>query len=705
MENKNINIPEDDELQAQVAKLQEEINRIQELTKQRAEEAARAKEANEGVKNFASLKDELAYVQQGLMEIMKKIVNEKDTALAASMSASRFAGQSYRINTTYFSDIDDINEEALAAALEPFTNPRRVTLLKALFARELTPSEISQKTGLVGGQLYHHLSGLETAGLIEKKKDRYQVTANAQGILISLISALGEQNLVNYEHTEQISREDTEKSDGEQKIKDEENKDRFNDVMKETKDILKEIKGNFKTGMKGFKKDMKTLQKDLNIDLSSLKNIDFKEIGSRVESGTRNFAAKVERGAAKMEQKVEQSAKKFEAKVKDGKFYRSGSGYTWEGKSNEQGEFYQDDRVYNIHKKVYASEYSNFYDTQLEETEIGRNAIAYINDGSYVIYKQVDFDAIINTFTAVAASNTMGGRIQIRVDDVDGQLLGTCAVGSTMSWKSFEEFSCPVTGVQGKRDLYLVFRGEGKGLFNLLSFRFSNQLPKDEQSEDIAPEADTANESENIPADTTLDGGILAANYARSRNVEDYSTQNGTEFVVAKEGTAYLSYGEIDFTDNLDTLQVIASCEGEGGTVELFLDGKIEMKIGEFQITSTSTESISKGEFRQFDCEIEPTTGEHILSFSFANKSDIALHSFRAVESKKSGAFNYDPVVLKYGKIPIEPEFPAEPETEIPPIPEMPIAPETPEVSFEAPATPEAPTVNPFASGAEDTAE
>jgi len=89
------------------------------------------------------------------------------------------------------SSFDELNEEGLAAALDVFTNPRRIAILKVLVKGEMTASEISQRTGLQSGQLYHHLSILESAGLIIKTAEKYKADTRVQGLLCGLYAVIG----------------------------------------------------------------------------------------------------------------------------------------------------------------------------------------------------------------------------------------------------------------------------------------------------------------------------------------------------------------------------------------------------------------------------------------------------------------------------------------------------------------------------------
>ena len=124
---------------------------------------------------------------------MDKILGENGVkAMALCISKSiMFEGSGTGVSASCIESFDDINEEGMSAAAEVFTNPRRIAILKVLIAEHLTAAEITQKTGLVGGQLYHHLSNLENAGLIVKENEKYRAHGSAHGLLIKLYAVLG----------------------------------------------------------------------------------------------------------------------------------------------------------------------------------------------------------------------------------------------------------------------------------------------------------------------------------------------------------------------------------------------------------------------------------------------------------------------------------------------------------------------------------
>jgi len=102
-----------------------------------------------------------------------------------------------------------------------------------------------------------------------------------------------------------------------------------------------------------------------------------------------------------------------------------------------------------------------------DDTDLG-----YITDGSYVVYRNIDFESGAQGFRAAAASQSEGGAIEIRVGGVDGKLIGKCDISGTGGWTEFKEFECSTSQCTGVNDVYLVFTGTEDFLFNVADFRF-----------------------------------------------------------------------------------------------------------------------------------------------------------------------------------------------------------------------------------------
>lgn len=95
-----------------------------------------------------------------------------------------------------------------------------------------------------------------------------------------------------------------------------------------------------------------------------------------------------------------------------------------------------------------------------------------IQAGDWVSVVGVDFGAGATEFSARVASSTDGGSIEIRIDQPDGAIVGTCAVPNTGGPQSWETTTCDtvVASASGVKDLYLKFVG---GSFNVDSWQFT----------------------------------------------------------------------------------------------------------------------------------------------------------------------------------------------------------------------------------------
>ena len=118
---------------------------------------------------------------------------------------------------------------------------------------------------------------------------------------------------------------------------------------------------------------------------------------------------------------------------------------------------------------VYFAEYFDEISGAQQEGDI----IGFIEDGDYVAYKGVDFEADgFKTFSVRASSATAGGEIHLRLDGPDGELVGVLEIDGTGDWQNWEVFSGQIGKVGGVRDLYLTFAGGDGFLFNLDWFDF-----------------------------------------------------------------------------------------------------------------------------------------------------------------------------------------------------------------------------------------
>ena len=127
--------------------------------------------------------------------------------------------------------------------------------------------------------------------------------------------------------------------------------------------------------------------------------------------------------------------------------------------------------------QVEGESYDNQFGIENEECTEGGENIGYIEDGDYVVYNNMDFGNGAESFHARVASATSGGSIELRLDSIDGPLIGTCLVAGTEDWQTWTTAECDVSSVKGVHDLYLKFKGGSGYLFNLNWWKFSGTTP------------------------------------------------------------------------------------------------------------------------------------------------------------------------------------------------------------------------------------
>jgi enterochelin esterase-like enzyme len=127
----------------------------------------------------------------------------------------------------------------------------------------------------------------------------------------------------------------------------------------------------------------------------------------------------------------------------------------------------------SILAKIEGESFSKQAGVQTETCTEGGENVGYIENGDYTVYKGIDFGSGATSFQARVSSNTNGGNIEIRLDGINGTLVGTCSVAATGGWQNWVDTKCSVSGVNGKHDVYLKFTGGSGYLFNLNWFQFS----------------------------------------------------------------------------------------------------------------------------------------------------------------------------------------------------------------------------------------
>ena len=100
--------------------------------------------------------------------------------------------------------------------------------------------------------------------------------------------------------------------------------------------------------------------------------------------------------------------------------------------------------------------------------------VTSIHDNDHVKIRDVDFgEGGVSAFEANVASRYFGGEMEIRLDSISGDLIGTLQVPYIGDWNNWKMISTKVKEVKGVHDLYFVFKGgEPHVLFNFDWWKF-----------------------------------------------------------------------------------------------------------------------------------------------------------------------------------------------------------------------------------------
>lgn len=140
--------------------------------------------------------------------------------------------------------------------------------------------------------------------------------------------------------------------------------------------------------------------------------------------------------------------------------------------------FTQADTMNNSLIMIEAENYSNKGGSvTIGQCMEGGQSLYNIFAGDWVKYSNVDFGNGVNQIITRAASDLSGGEIEVRIDKLDGTLIGTVDVHGTGDWEGYETFNANIETVDGVHDVFLIFKESGQNtgqLLNLNWFAFRN---------------------------------------------------------------------------------------------------------------------------------------------------------------------------------------------------------------------------------------
>ncbi|HML75120.1 MAG TPA: carbohydrate-binding protein [Anaerohalosphaeraceae bacterium] len=109
-------------------------------------------------------------------------------------------------------------------------------------------------------------------------------------------------------------------------------------------------------------------------------------------------------------------------------------------------------------KPIAAAGFSGQHGIQTAPCSEGGECIGWIEHNDWVQYPSFDFGQNCEQIRFRAASATQGGIIEIRLDNPEGTLLGSCAVANTGDWQAWTTVTAKIKPVSGTKTLCLVFK-------------------------------------------------------------------------------------------------------------------------------------------------------------------------------------------------------------------------------------------------------
>jgi hypothetical protein len=241
--------------------------------------------------------------------------------------------------------------------------------------------------------------------------------------------------------------------------------------------------------------------------------------------------------------------------------------------------------------------------------------VNYIEDGTWVGYKDFEFGKESRYFSVEASSQSENSKLELRLSRPDGPKIGEVLIKSTGDFKTFRSFGTTLSRpVKGTHDLYLKFEGPGGYLFDLQSFLFDS-IP---------------------PGQKSTGSRCLAAQFEKESHPDSEPVVIKNEEVQSLQQGSWIAFANFDFGINTNRISIEAATPDNGGTIEIRTQTASGPLIGTVNVSHTG----SWTHFRPFTAKLaRPISGRHHLFLKFIGPSDSNDELFRL----RSFEFESDP--------------------------------------------------------------
>lgn len=244
----------------------------------------------------------------------------------------------------------------------------------------------------------------------------------------------------------------------------------------------------------------------------------------------------------------------------------------------------------------------------------GGRSLGGVQNNHYTAYYNINFGSVGAskvTFKYSRATESEGaqGRIELRLGNKDGTLIGTAYLDNTGSWQDWKEVTVDITKTTGMQNLYLVYKTDTSYVCNLDYFTFTEDITYKDAFSTIEAENSDANE------------GIV--NDSNPGNIGGTNTGD------------WVRYDYVNFTKTAQSISFKYAVQGNdaGGTVAVYLDSMDNTPICKAYLASTAADNWNNYVTTKFDLTTPVTSGTHSVYLKFtadSGKSYIAnIDSFK----------------------------------------------------------------------------
>lgn len=233
---------------------------------------------------------------------------------------------------------------------------------------------------------------------------------------------------------------------------------------------------------------------------------------------------------------------------------------------------------------IEAESMSSSHGVKTERCNEGGKFVGDIDNGDWIKFNQVDLGSGVSRLDLRVATYTKGGTIEVRLGSNTGKLVGTAQVTKTGGKQKWATISCDINGASGVQDIYLVFKGDVRYLFNINWIKFMSEDKENtiDAFSKIGP--DNVSEGHGIQLQSAIEGGRSIA----------YINNND-----------WVKFERVDFKEGASKAEIRISSDTKGGEIEIRVGSTAGRVIGKTHIGNTG----GWQRYTTIHCDVEDIKG------------------------------------------------------------------------------------------------